>query len=194
MYTYSWFTLLYRRNEHRIVKQLYSIIFFFLKESPVAFPLQCSCLENPGDGGAWWAAVSGVTQSGTRLKWLSSSSSSCSLQDPLSIGRHEHASLCQTNQALSRHVLHLCWSFSLECFLWLKQSSSRTSLVVQWVGICLPSRGHRFSLWSGKIPHVTEQPRAYTTTTEPTHWCAVCLEPVLGNKRSHCSEKPVHHS
>ena len=39
-------------------------------------PLQCSCLENPRDGGASWAAVSGVTQSQTRLKWLSSSSSS----------------------------------------------------------------------------------------------------------------------
>ena len=38
-------------------------------------PLQCSCLENPRDGGAWWAAVYGVTQSRTRLKWLSSSSS-----------------------------------------------------------------------------------------------------------------------
>ena len=39
-------------------------------------PLQRSCLENPRDGGAWWAAVSGVSQSWTRLKRLSSSSSS----------------------------------------------------------------------------------------------------------------------
>ena len=39
-------------------------------------PLQCSCLENPRDGGAWWAAVYAVTQSRTQLKWLSSSSSS----------------------------------------------------------------------------------------------------------------------
>ena len=38
--------------------------------------LQCSCLENPRDGGAWWAAVSGVSQSWTWLKQLSSSSSS----------------------------------------------------------------------------------------------------------------------
>ena len=38
-------------------------------------PLQCSCLENPRDRGAWWAAIYGVTQSRTRLKWLSSSSS-----------------------------------------------------------------------------------------------------------------------
>ena len=40
-------------------------------------PLQCSCLENPRDGGAWWAAVYGVSQSRTRLKRLSSSSSGC---------------------------------------------------------------------------------------------------------------------
>ena len=39
-------------------------------------PLQYSCLENPRDGGAWWAAVCGVAQSRTRLKRLSSSSSS----------------------------------------------------------------------------------------------------------------------
>ena len=38
-------------------------------------PLQCSCLENPRDWGAWWAAVHGVAQSRTRLKRLSSSSS-----------------------------------------------------------------------------------------------------------------------
>ena len=37
-------------------------------------PLQCSCLENPRDGGAWWAAIYGVAQSLTRLKRLSSSS------------------------------------------------------------------------------------------------------------------------
>ena len=39
------------------------------------YALQCSCLENPRDGGAWWAAVYGVEQSWTRLKRLSSSSS-----------------------------------------------------------------------------------------------------------------------
>ena len=39
-------------------------------------PLQCSCLENPRGGWAWWAAVYGVTQSRTWLKWVSSSSSS----------------------------------------------------------------------------------------------------------------------
>ena len=37
-------------------------------------PLQYSCLENPREGGAWWAAIYGVSQSQTQLKWLSSSS------------------------------------------------------------------------------------------------------------------------
>ena len=43
-------------------------------------PLQCSCLENPRDGGAWWAAVYGVTQSWTRLKQLSSNTYNLSTQ------------------------------------------------------------------------------------------------------------------
>ena len=45
-------------------------------------PLQCSCLENPRDGGAWWAAVYGVAQSRTQLKRLSSRSSSSKWQNP----------------------------------------------------------------------------------------------------------------
>ena len=52
---------------------------------------QCSCLENPRDGGAWWAAVYGVAQSRTRLKRLSSSSSSREIQiepgSPALVGR-----------------------------------------------------------------------------------------------------------
>ena len=62
-----------------VIRQFY---FQFFKESPHCSlgegngnPLQCSCLENPRDRGAWWAAVSGVTQSRTRLTQLSSSSS-----------------------------------------------------------------------------------------------------------------------
>ena len=45
-------------------------------------PLQCSCLENPRDGGAWWAAISGVAKSRTRLKQLSSSGSSLQKKIP----------------------------------------------------------------------------------------------------------------
>ena len=43
-------------------------------------PLQRSCLENPRDGGAWWAVVYGVAQSRTRLKRLSGSGSSCTTE------------------------------------------------------------------------------------------------------------------
>ena len=45
-----------------------------LEDSMATHSLQCSCLENLMDGGAWWAAVYGVAQSRTRLKGLSSSS------------------------------------------------------------------------------------------------------------------------
>ena len=45
-------------------------------------PLQCACLENPRDGGAWWAAIYGVTQNRTQLKWLSSSSKFLNLFEP----------------------------------------------------------------------------------------------------------------
>ena len=54
--------------------------------------LQCSCLENPMDRGACWAAVYGVTQNRTRLKWLSSSSMTCGIVVP--------------NQGLNLHLLH----------------------------------------------------------------------------------------
>ena len=57
-------------------------------------PLQYTSLENPMDGGAWWAAVYGVAKSQTRLKRLSSSSSSSSI--PLYI--------C-TTASLSIHLL-----------------------------------------------------------------------------------------
>ena len=44
-------------------------------------PLQYSRLENPMDGGAWWAAIYGIAQSWTQLNWLSSSSSTISVGD-----------------------------------------------------------------------------------------------------------------
>ena len=53
-------------------------------------PLQCSCLENPRDGGASWAAVYGVAQSRTRLKRLSSSSSSKTILRYIHTHTHTH--------------------------------------------------------------------------------------------------------
>ena len=77
--------------------------------------LQCSCLENPREGGAWWAAVYRVTQSRTRLKWLSSSSSSSSsaqlclpLCDPWCLDGKESACSVETQ------VQSLGWEDPLE--------------------------------------------------------------------------------
>ena len=63
-------------------------------------PLQCSCLENPRDGGAWWAAVYGVPQSRTLLKRFSSSSSSIHTTQPLvSQGPSSiHLCICYSSQ------------------------------------------------------------------------------------------------
>ena len=107
----------------------------------ICFQEMGGCLENPRDGGAWWAAVYGVSQSRTRLKWLSSSSmcwgKSLGLvwvqQEPL-------------------EGLELKTNMSNWCFenTWL-----RTSLVVQWIGVHCQWRGHMFNSWSGKIPCAT---------------------------------------
>ena len=61
-------------------------------------PLQCSCLENPGDGGAWWAAVYGVTQSRTRLKWLSRSKEVAKIKR--AGGSSDNESTCQSRRCV----------------------------------------------------------------------------------------------
>ena len=59
-------------------------------------PLQCSCLENPRDGGAWWAAVYRVAQSRTRLKRLSSSTE---IQSALFLLRIQHVHWIQNSKS-----------------------------------------------------------------------------------------------
>ena len=70
-------------------------------------PLQCSCLQNPRDWGAWWAAVSGVAQSRTRLKQLSSSSSSWFLRVPWTAKRLNQSILKEINLEYSLERLTL---------------------------------------------------------------------------------------
>ena len=82
-------------------------------------PLQCSCLENPKDGGAWWAAVYGVAQSWTRLKWLSSSSSS-------SLSK----SLCWLYFNAFERLFYYLTTF-LICFWWEGQSNTNYSLMTR---------------------------------------------------------------
>ena len=74
-------------------------------------PLQCSCLENPRDGGAWWAAVDGVAQSRTRLKRLSSSSSSRST----GVGCHCLLRRCITNRKGTEREIQLPAALQLNC-------------------------------------------------------------------------------
>ena len=69
------------------------------------YPLQCSCLENPRDGGAWRAAVYGVPQSRTRLKRLSSSSSSL------------YSDLDFPNKPSWSSFLSLDWRYCGDCLL-----------------------------------------------------------------------------
>ena len=64
-------------QNHRRGTDLQLWVLSYLDRGGNGTPLQYSCLENPMDGGAWWAAVYGVAQSQTRLTRLSSSSSSC---------------------------------------------------------------------------------------------------------------------
>ena len=73
-------------------------------------PLQCSCLESPRDGGAWWAAVYGVAQSWTRLKRLSSSSSSSRASSGISFQECSHlTTLSQYNlRKRMEGLLYLC--------------------------------------------------------------------------------------
>ena len=75
--------------------------------------LQCSCLENPKDGEAWWAAVCGVAQSRTRLKRLSSSSSSSS-----NIVYIDSYSQNKQNK-ISKIVACFCRSVSEACLMYI---------------------------------------------------------------------------
>ena len=105
-------------------------------------PLQCSCLENPGDGGAWWAAVYGVAQSRTRLKRLSSSSSSSSFPEKLSPAFALGCVLCIwtvifSPQALTKISLSVFSSFfSLSSEVGKTQRGACITLQVapRWVG------------------------------------------------------------
>jgi len=68
-------------------------------------PLQCSCLENPRDGGAWWATVYGVARSWTRMKRLSSSSSSSMFKE---LKKMEI-------QCRTRNYIHLIYGITYDC-------------------------------------------------------------------------------
>ena len=81
-------------------------------------PLQCSCLENPRDGGAWWVAVHGVTQSRTWLKRLSSSRIKADLVWPIEYGRSDGLTFKFSWLGCKRH-----FSLGLRLFSHFERSS-----------------------------------------------------------------------
>ena len=90
-------------------------------------PLQCSCLENLRDGGAWWAAVYGITQSRTQPKWLSSSST------PLCVYTHTYT---HTHYIF---FIHLSVNRNLGCFhVWIVVNSAAVGIGVHvsfWIRV-----------------------------------------------------------
>ena len=98
-------------------------------------PTPVSCLENPRDGGAWWAAVSGVTQSWTRLKRLSSSSSSRDL-DTCSYKYRE-----PSVPVAASATLHCVPSFCRPRELEGQQQEMRGPCYITSVLSCIPHKG-----------------------------------------------------
>ena len=76
-------------------------------------PLQCSCLENPRDRGAWWAAVYGVAQSQTWLKWLSSSS-----RQHIKKQRHYFANKCLSGEGNGTPLQYSCLENPMDGGVW----------------------------------------------------------------------------
>ena len=99
-------------------------------------PLQCSCLENPRGGGAWCAAVSGVTQSRTRLKRLSSSSYAITFKIYISSPEPtKHTSYLMKNSNYVQHEDYTFFSCGQFVSEWLNQYPSLYLMAL--VGICL---------------------------------------------------------
>ena len=116
-------------------------------------PLQCSCLENPRDGGAWWAAVYGVAQSRTRLKRLAAAAAAARLPGQTSIvpGLQDHSK--------GRQLLFLPSRFA-EAFLKKCRPSSGAALQKMWKMLLSPSSVS--SLYTGQLTRENVEARSTT--------------------------------
>ena len=93
-------------------------------------PLQRSCLENPRDGGAWWAAVYGVAQSRTRLKRLSSSRHFSIME----LSQWQREPKCCTRNSTLRQII------ILGCSVKFAHNSMNWTIPLIWVMVCLIKR------------------------------------------------------
>ena len=132
-------------------------------------PLQCSCLENPRDRGAWWAAVYGVAQSRTRLKRLSSSSSSNAHQGPVALMVKNLSAMQETwvqslgqedplEKGMATHSSILAWSIP-----WTEEPGRLQSIGSQRVGHDWATNIFTFCF------HVRFT-RPTCTSSSPHHW------------------------
>ena len=103
-------------------------------------PLQCSCLENPRDGRAWWAAVYGVAQSQTRLKRLSSSSRSIIVLTVLIISFIFIIIYytCSHNHTSAHYIYNCIFPFCIFFFSFYQYYQVSTYYLLYWrIKICL---------------------------------------------------------
>ena len=107
-------------------------------------PLQCSCLENPRDGGASWAAVYGVSQSRTWLKRLSSSSSSMLIGHPTNT-KTEKAKGCEWIILI---VVIDCWWMHMS-----KKAMAPYSSTLVWKIPWMEEPGRLQSMGSPRVGH-----------------------------------------
>ena len=147
-------------------------------------PLQCFCLENPRDGGAWWAAICGVTQSRTRLKWLSKSKSNISFLPLLidSLYPQEAYYLVWEISTYEKLVTQVKFtSCQVSCLLllllscisrvWLcvtpqmaahqAPSSLRFSRQVHWSGLPFHSQMHKSEKWKWSCSVMSDSSRPH---------------------------------
>ena len=142
-------------------------------------PLQCSCLENPRDGGAWWAAVYGVTQSRT---WLSNFTSLhwgsrgqlWPTAGTMTLVHRPQGMFISMSSPRGHPEGTKIWPYQAACRFHCWDASGQTTNRV------------------GTEPHLlTDRLLKVIMSSRPP---PDALEPVLRNQRSQCNEKPAHHS
>ena len=103
-------------------------------------PLQCSCLENPRDGGAWWAAVYGVAQSWTRLKRLIKQASKSSAQFRCSVVSDLCNPMDCSTPVSSPHPLSVESTFFPPCLTLTLRYRIPYDVLVSRMGACDPAQ------------------------------------------------------